>query len=180
MRYKFLAVAAVAVGIGAAVFFSATTATPRQVTFKPKAARGVKIENGRHVSLAYKLFVNGTLLETADRKEPFLYVHGKGQIVPGLERALLGLHVGDHKSVHVLPKDAYGLVNSKAFQEVPKEKLPTGEPTEKGMWLEARNPKGETQLVKISEIREKTVVIDFNHPLAGKELDFQVEVLKIK
>lgn len=165
MRYRTLGVI-VLLG-AAAVLFQAASAKPQ-------------IENGKEVGLAYKLFVDGTLLETADAKEPFLYTHGKNQIVPGLERALLGLRVKDRKTVKVASKDAYGPVDPKAFQEVSKDKFPSEVPVQKGVWVEARNPQGVGQLVKISEVKGKTVVIDFNHPLAGKDLEFQVEVLSIK
>jgi FKBP-type peptidyl-prolyl cis-trans isomerase 2 len=144
------------------------------------AAAPLKIENGKEVTLTYKLSVKGTLLEAADPSEPFIYTHGKKMIVRGLEKELGGLKVGDRKTILVLPEEGYGLVNPKAFLEVSKEKLPPEVTVEKGIWLEARDPKGVPQLVRISEVKEKTVTLDFNHPLAGKELEFQIEVLSIK
>lgn len=144
------------------------------------AAAKAVIQDGKEITLTYKLSVNGTLLEVADAKTPFIYTHGKKQIVPGLEKNLTGLHVGDRKTVLVLPAEAYGLVNPKALREVEKDKLPPDVPQKVGALLEARNPEGVTMLVKIVEVKEKAVVIDFNHPLAGKELEFQVEVLNIK
>ncbi len=144
------------------------------------AAPAPKIEDGKEVTLTYKLFVSGKLLEAADAKNPFTYTHGQHQIVPGLEKNLAGLKVGDKKAVHVLPKDGYGPINPQAFREIGREKLPAGIPVEKGIPLEARSPNGTPMIVKIAEVKEKTVVIDFNHPLAGKELEFQVEILGIK
>ena len=143
------------------------------------AAPNPTIQNGKKVTLAYKLFVNGALLETADAKNPFIYTHGQHQIVPGLEKNLTGLKVGAKKTIKVIPKEAYGLVNPKAFKEVEKNKLPNDVPQKKGTLVEARDPEGNAMLVKIVEVKEKTVVMDFNHPLAGKELVFQVEVLGI-
>ena len=151
-------------------------AVSQTVWAAPKPA----IQDGKQVALAYKLSVKGTLLEVADSKDPFTYTHGKHQIVPGLERNLTGLHVGDRKTIRVSPEEAYGPVNPKALQEVAKEKLPPDVPQKTGTLLEARNPGGIGMLVKIVEVKEKTVVVDFNHPLAGKELEFQVEVLNIK
>jgi FKBP-type peptidyl-prolyl cis-trans isomerase SlyD len=152
------------------------------LVFNPavSSAAAAKIGPEKEVTLAYKLFVEGTLLETADEKNPFTYVHGQKQIVPGLEKGLAGLQVGDQKTIRVLPKEAYGLVDPKALQEIEKENLPPDVSKEKGTLVEARNPEGMTMLVKIVEVKEKTVVIDFNHPLAGKELEFQIEVLGIK
>lgn len=144
------------------------------------AAGSLKIEKGKEVTLAYQLYVNGDLLEAADSKDPFVYVHGQNQIIPGLEKGLDGLRKGEKKTVRVPPKEAYGLVDPKALQEFEKEKLPPDVAPQMGTLLEARDPNGLPQLVKIVEVKEKTVVIDFNHPLAGKELEFQIEVLSIK
>lgn len=161
-----------------APFFAAalflTLASP--VWAAPKPA----IQEGKEVALAYKLLVKGTVLEVADAKNPFIYIHGKHQIVPGLEKNLAGLHVGDRKTIRVLPKEAYGVVDPKALREIAKEKLPPDVPQKVGTLLEARNPEGMGMLVKIVEVKDKTVVVDFNHPLAGKELEFQIEVLNIK
>jgi FKBP-type peptidyl-prolyl cis-trans isomerase 2 len=70
------------------------------------AAPVAKVGSGKEVTLAYKLFVGGTLLETADAKNPFTYTHGQNQIVPGLEKGLAGLQVGDQKTIRVVPKEA--------------------------------------------------------------------------
>ena len=143
-------------------------------------AAPAKIENGKTVSLAYKLLVKGTVLETADKTNPFTYVHGQKQIVPGLEKELTGLQVGDRKTILVLPEEGYGIVDPKALVEIDRKRLPPEVTPKEGAFLEARDPKGVPQLVKIAQVKETSVVIDFNHPLAGKELEFQVEVLNIK
>lgn len=142
-------------------------------------AAPAKIEDGKEITLAYTLSVDGTLLETADAKTPFVYIHGKNQIVPGLEKNLTGLGIGDRKTVKVPPEEGYGPKDPKALQEVLKENLPPDVSPTVGTFLEARNREGDERLVKIVEVKEKSVVIDFNHPLAGKELEFQIEVLKI-
>ncbi len=144
------------------------------------AAAKPAIQDGKEVTLAYQLSVKGELLEVADAKTPFIYTHGKHEIVPGLEKNLTGLRVGDRKTIRVPAQEAYGLVDPKALQEIEKEKLPAAVPAKVGTLLEARNPQGEGMFVKIVEVKEKTVVVDFNHPLAGKELEFQIEVLSIK
>ena len=143
------------------------------------AVNAAKIEPGKKVTLYYKLFVSGHLLETADAKEPFTYQHGQHQIVPGLEKGLNGLHVGDKKTIQVASQDAYGPVDLKAFREIEKTKIPVDIAAKVGTLLEARSPQGQVMLVKIKEVKAKTVVIDFNHPLAGKDLEFQIEVIKI-
>ena len=166
----------------ASVLFLFNRALPAADTpaAKKKAAdAAAKIEAGKKVTLYYKLFVKGELLETADVKDPFTYQHGQHQIVPGLEKGLNGLHVGDKKTIQVPAVEAYGPVDSKAFREIEKTKLPGDVEQKPGMLLEARSPKGEVMLVKVKEVKDKTVVIDFNHPLAGKDLEFQVEVVSI-
>ncbi|MBI2167332.1 MAG: peptidylprolyl isomerase [Candidatus Omnitrophica bacterium] len=144
------------------------------------AAEGVRIEAGKKVTLTYKLLVKGTLLEEADVKNPFTYLHGKNQIVPGLEKGLTGLRAGEKKTVQVPTREAYGPPNPQALQEIPRENLPKDVSATKGTLLEATSPEGMTQVVKIVEVKPKSVVIDFNHPLAGKDLEFQVVVLRVE
>lgn len=144
-----------------------------------KTQQETKIEDGKKVTLHYKLYVENQLLETADVKDPFIYIHGQQQIVPGLEKGLTGLHVGEHKEIRVKPEEAYGLPNPKAVREISTDKLPVDVPKKSGTILEAKSPQGQVLLVKIKEVKDKTVVVDFNHPLAGKELVFQVDVISI-
>jgi FKBP-type peptidyl-prolyl cis-trans isomerase 2 len=143
------------------------------------ATQPLKIEKGRKVTLGYKLFVEGALLEKADPENPFIYTHGEKQIVPGLEKNLFGLRVGNKKTIRVVPEEGYGLLDPKAYREFQKDQFPADVPLKVGTLVEARSPQGERLLVKIREIKEKSVILDFNHPLAGKELEFQVEVLNI-
>ncbi len=143
------------------------------------ATPSLKIEKGKKVTLGYKLFVDGSLLETADPKNPFIYIHGQKQIVPGLEKNLSGLHVGDKKTIKVRPEEAYGAMDPKAYKEFQKAQFPPDVPMKVGTLIEARSPKGERLLVKIREVKDKSIILDFNHPLAGKELEFHVEVLNI-
>jgi FKBP-type peptidyl-prolyl cis-trans isomerase 2 len=89
------------------------------------------------------------------------------------------MEIGGQKNVVVQPEDGYGSINPKAFQEVPKEKLPR-ESLTVGTTLIAKNSQGQSLPVRVYEIREKTVILDFNHPLAGKTLSFDVKILSIK
>ena len=90
------------------------------------------------------------------------------------------MHVGEEKLVNVGPKDAYGEPDPKAFKEFPKTTLPKNVEPKVGMVLQAKAPDGESFPAAISEVKGDTVVLDFNHPLAGKDLKFQVKVLKIE
>ena len=146
-----------------------------------QAGKGEKvIKNGATVSLEYTLSDDkGKVIESNKGKEPLSYTQGQGQLIPGLEKELLGMKVGGTKNVRVKPEDAYGPVNPKSFQEIPKANVPA-EALKVGTTLVARNPQGQSLPVRVSEIKEKTVVMDFNHPLAGKTLSFDVKVLDVK
>jgi len=141
---------------------------------------GRMIAEGRTVSFNYTLAVDGEVIETTQGREPLTYVHGNGALIPGLEKQLEGMEEGQEKNITIAPDDAYGAINPKAFQEVPKENLPKDIPLEVGMQLQARTREGHTTLVTVSEVKPDTVILNFNHPLAGKTLQFQVKILTIQ
>jgi FKBP-type peptidyl-prolyl cis-trans isomerase SlyD len=120
----------------------------------------------------------GKVLDSNKGQKPLTYTQGERQIVPGLEKALDGMHVGEEKKVAVTPADGYGEVNPEAVTEVPKESIPP-DALKVGAELVARNQSGAARLVRVKEIKDKTVVIDMNHPLAGKTLYFDVKVLGV-
>jgi FKBP-type peptidyl-prolyl cis-trans isomerase SlyD len=158
----------------AEILFSSTDA----ISQKPKEENVVK--NGSVVSLEYTLSdEKGKPLESNRGKEPLTYTHGQKQIIPGLEKEIAGMKVGGEKHVQVKPEEAYGPVNPKAFQEVPREKIPP-DGLKVGATLMAKSPQGQSQPVRVAEIKEKTVVLDLNHPLAGKTLTFDLKVLDIQ
>jgi FKBP-type peptidyl-prolyl cis-trans isomerase SlyD len=138
------------------------------------------VQSGSEVSFDYTLTdESGQVVDTSKGKTPMHYVHGKGQIIPGLERELAGMPVGAEKKVTVKPEDAYGPVDGTAFREIAKEQLPP-DALKVGTILLAQGPTGEGVPVRVHEIKEKTVVMDFNHPLAGKTLSFDVKITDIK
>jgi FKBP-type peptidyl-prolyl cis-trans isomerase SlyD len=140
----------------------------------------IAVHNGSAVSFDYTLTdSSGNVIDTSKGKAPLTYTHGNRQIVPGLEAELTGMKVGDGKKVTVKPEDAYGPVDPRAFQEVPKDKLPP-EALKVGTMLTARGPQGQGVPVRVHEIKESTVIMDFNHPLAGKTLIFEIKITDIK
>ncbi|MFQ5949730.1 MAG: peptidylprolyl isomerase [Nitrospiria bacterium] len=140
----------------------------------------IAIQKGSVVSFEYTLSdEEGKVIDSNQGKNPLKYTHGQGQIIPGLEKKLLGMKVGGEKNVRVEPEDGYGPVNPKAFQEISREKLPPGD-LKVGTTLQAKNAQGQLFSVRVHEIKEKTVVMDFNHPLAGKTLVFDVKILGIE
>lgn len=172
MRINFLLLAAVLwLGTSNGLAFSATAE-------KPKNDRTVK--DGMMVSLDYTLkSPDGKTIETSKGKEPLKYVHGQKMMIPGLEKELTGMKVGGEKHVTVKPEDAYGKVNPDAVQEVPKEKIPANA-LQVGAVLAARSPEGAVVPMTVREIKEKTVVMDMNHPMAGKTLVFDIKVVDIQ
>ena len=138
------------------------------------------VKDGATVSLEYTLSSeDGKLIESNKGKEPLRYVDGRSQIIPGLEKALEGMKPGAETKVTVKPEDAYGPVDPKAYREVPKEQVPA-DSLKEGMMLYAKNTEGEMFPVRVKEVKDKTVVIDMNHPLAGKTLVFDVKILDVQ
>jgi FKBP-type peptidyl-prolyl cis-trans isomerase SlyD len=143
------------------------------------AASDAAIQNGSSVSLEYTLKDDsGQVLESNRGKAPLTFTQGHQQIIPGLERELIGMRPGEEKRVVVKPEDAYGDVVPNAQTEVPKDAIPK-EGLKVGTTLIARSGSGEPRPVVVKEIRETTVVLDLNHPLAGKTLYFDVKVLGV-
>lgn len=141
--------------------------------------QGATIQNNSDVGLEYTVTVDGAVVDSTEGRGAFHYVHGAGQIVPGLERGLLGLKAGDTKEVIVKPEEGYGLVDQAAFVELLKAKLPQNITPEVGMVLQGMNPEGRAFPATISAVKGDSVTLNLNHPLAGKTLLFKVKILTI-
>ena len=138
------------------------------------------IQKGKAVSFDYTLTIDGEVIDSSKGKGPLKYVHGQGQIIPGLSKQLKGLRAGDERSVRVSPKEGYGEVNPDAFREIVKTQLPPNVEPKAGMLLQVKTPQGGIMPVKIVEVKEDSVIIDFNHPLAGKTLNFKVKIVTVQ
>lgn len=141
---------------------------------------GIVVEDGKEVSFDYVLSVDGKVVDSSKERSPLVYVHGQGVIIPGLERQLKGLHQGDEKNIIVLPKEAYGEIDPNAFQEVKKSSLPKTVIPQVGGLLEGKDGEGRTFNGMITELKQDSVMVNFNHPLAGKTLSFQIKIVSIK
>ena len=133
------------------------------------------IAEGKQVSFHYVLTTDGQEVENSKGSEPLTYVHGGGQIQPALEAAMVGMAIGDTKEVSLAAADAYGEKDPSALQEVPVDQIPE-EARQVGMALQSEGYNGP---IMVTEVREDVVVLDFNHPLAGQDLVFAVEVVSI-
>ena len=137
------------------------------------------IQNGSTVNVHYTgRLTDGEIFDSSEGKEPLTFTVGSGQIIPGFETALIGKKIGDKVTVNIKPKDAYGEVKEDLFVKVKNEYLPG--PVEVGQVLQAQADNGEQVHVMVKEIFEDHIVIDGNHPFAGKELIFDIEVMDIQ
>ncbi|MGH0033123.1 MAG: FKBP-type peptidyl-prolyl cis-trans isomerase [Myxococcota bacterium] len=138
------------------------------------------VEAGSQVGIEYTLTLeDGTTVDTNVGGEALRFQQGSGQIIPGLDKELVGMAVGDAKKVTVAPEEGYGPVNPDAFTEVPVSELPEGA-REPGTPLMTQDDQGRTARLTVSKIDGETATLDFNHPLAGKTLFFDVKVLEIE
>jgi FKBP-type peptidyl-prolyl cis-trans isomerase SlyD len=170
---------AFAILVGAATFlcFSVVAAAAQDEAQKKDET---VIKDGSKVSMEYTLYLeDGSVEETNVGKDPLEYEHGAKMMIPGLETKLEGLKAGDTIKVEVPPEEGYGVVNPDGFQEVPKEKIPP-ESRKVGTVLKTTLTDGRVARVRVHEVKEDTIVMDFNHPLAGKTLTFEVKILDVK
>ncbi len=152
--------------------------TPAEPPTDPSALPRAVVDTGATVRIEYTLRdETGRVIDSNRGETPLTYKHGQHELVPGLERALDGMHVGETKSVRLPPDEGYGPVRPEAQTEVPREMIPS-DSLEVGAELLARSSAGE-RMVRVKEIRDTTVVLDLNHPLAGQTLYFDVRVVDI-
>lgn len=132
-------------------------------------------EAGKQVTFHYTLTSGGEQLECSKGDDPLTFTLGGGEILPTLEAALQGLEAGDDKRVELSAADAYGEVNPDGFQEVEIDKIPE-DARQVGAQLQAE---GINNPIRVAEVRDDVIVLDFNHPMAGKDLVFDVEVVAV-
>lgn len=138
------------------------------------------IKKGSKVAFNYTLSVDGNVAETTEGRAPLAYTHGSRQIVPGLEKQLEGMRVGEEKKIIVKPAEAYGAVDANAFKEIEKKSLPKNIEPKQGMFLQGKSQDGQTFVGRIKEVKKDTVRVDFNHSLAGKTLNFDVKIVSVE
>lgn len=139
------------------------------------------IEKGKVISVHYvgKLTENGEVFDSSEGRDPITFQVGSGQIIPGFENPLIGKNVGDKVDTGAIkPEEAYGSVREDLIVDVDKNLMP-GE-VQVGMILEASSENGQAIPVKVIEVTDEKVKVDGNHPLAGKEIQFEIEVVGIQ
>jgi FKBP-type peptidyl-prolyl cis-trans isomerase SlyD len=137
------------------------------------------IEKNQIVSIEYEVSDGEKVVDSNVGGMPLVFMFGKGQIIPGLENAIANMSIGEKAEVLVKAEDAYGEYEAEAKQEVPKDQF-AGIDLEVGMALYGQGEDGGTVQVVVKEIGDENVIIDFNHPLAGKDLSFIVSINNIR
>jgi len=138
-----------------------------------------KIKNGDNVSVHYTgKLEDGTVFDTSlsEGREPLTVTLGQGQLIPGFENGLIDMTAGEMKTIEIEPENAYGDIKPQMMSEVPLSQVPEG--VKAGDMLQGQNQFGPVNVV-VTEVKESTVVLDMNHPLAGKKLIFDLEVVSV-
>ncbi|MDX1590491.1 MAG: peptidylprolyl isomerase [Balneolaceae bacterium] len=139
-----------------------------------------KVKDGDTVKVHYTgTLKNGEVFDTSEDREPLEFTLGQGQLIPGFEKAVTKLNVGDSTTVDIPSKEAYGDVRDDLIISVPKDQLPDNIEPQIGMQLQVNQPDGQPVPVRVTEIGDENLTLDANHPLAGKDLTFKIELVEV-
>jgi peptidylprolyl isomerase len=137
-------------------------------------------QSGHTVRIHYTgTLSDGTQFDSSAGRDPLEFALGGGMVIPGFEKAVEGMSVGESKSVTIAPEDAYGPRHEQLIQEVPKSALPEEVTPEIGMQLQGRGPDGQVMNLQVKEVADDSITVDANHPLAGEALNFDIELVEI-
>lgn len=139
-----------------------------------------KAKDGDTVKVHYTgTLENGEVFDTSKEREPLEFQLGQGQLIPGFEKAVIGMGEGDSTTVDIPSDEAYGEVRDDLIINVPKDQLPDDVEPQIGMQLQVNQQNGQPIPVRITEIKDEELVLDANHPLAGKDLKFEIKLLEV-
>jgi peptidylprolyl isomerase len=140
----------------------------------------IRAEKGDIVKVHYTgRLQDGTVFDTSPADRPLSFIVGRGEVIAGFEQAVIGMYQGGKKSVRVAPEDAYGPHRPELVEEMKRSLLPADLHLEVGRQLEVEPEQGNKFLVLVAALNEESVTLDANHPLAGRELHFDIEVLSV-
>jgi len=138
------------------------------------------VQDNNQVTVHYKgTLKSGEVFDTSREREPLEFTVGAGQMIPGFENAVKGMQMNEVKTVTIAPADAYGETNPEMVQKVPKSQLPEGLNPFVGQQLSSKMEDGQEIIVRVADVQDDHIKIDANHPLAGEELTFEIEVVSI-
>ncbi len=137
-------------------------------------------ENGSTVRVHYRgTLEDGTLFDSSEGREPLEFVVGEGQVIPGFDAAVRGMAVGERRETTIPSEEAYGAIRDDLLMTIPLDRLPAGIEPREGDTLQATTREGQTIPVRVARIEDDGVVLDANHPLAGRDLTFELELVSI-
>lgn len=139
----------------------------------------VKANDTVKVHYTGKLKANGQIFDTSAEREPLEAQLGQGALIPGFEKGLVDMKVNEKKTIEIPKEEAYGEVMKELFHKVPKDQLPGEIKPEVGMGLMAQNPDGTERQLRVAQVEDDHIIVDANHPLAGQDLVFELEVVGI-
>jgi FKBP-type peptidyl-prolyl cis-trans isomerase 2 len=136
------------------------------------------IKKGDKIKVHYTgTFEDGKVFDTSEGKDPLEFTAGEGKVIKGFDEAVIGMKKDEEKEIKIESKDAYGDHNPQLIKKIMKDQLPKDKNPEKGMMLVIGTPDGQQIPAKITEVTDKDVTIDINHPLAGKNLNFKIKII---
>jgi len=139
-----------------------------------------RVKEGDTVKVHYTgRLEDGTQFDTSEGREPLEITVGEGNIIPGFEKSVVGMEPGENKTVTLPPEDAYGDHKPEMIQTVGRDQIPPEIDLRPGVQLRASNQSGQTFLLTVVDVSDSTVTVDANHPLAGKDLTFEIEVVDV-
>jgi len=152
----------------------------KTITKEKKSETNESITLGKKIKFHYTgKFETGETFDSSLQRHPLEFEVGKGSIIPGLEKQMLNMKRGDKQIITVLPEEAYGVRQEELVREIPKGPVPEGMILEKGAIIYLKTPDGQPFPATIIDVKDTTIILDFNHPLAGKKLIFDVEIVDI-
>jgi peptidylprolyl isomerase len=122
---------------------------------------------------------DGTQFDSSEGREPLEFAVGTGSVIPGFDKAVEGMAIGESKSVTIPPEEAYGPRHEQLIQDVPNSALPDDIAPAVGMQLQGKSADGQVMNLTVTDIKDDAITVDANHPLAGQELTFDIELVEI-
>lgn len=122
---------------------------------------------------------DGSVFDSSEDRDPLEFQLGSGQVIPGFDEGVSGMEVGEKKTIEIPCDQAYGPIHPEAMQDVPRAEIPDNIPLELGTQLQMQAPDGQTMMVVVANVTDEKVTLDANHPLAGKDLTFALELVEI-
>jgi FKBP-type peptidyl-prolyl cis-trans isomerase SlyD len=138
------------------------------------------VKDGQVVAMEYTLWVDEEVVDSSEGSAPLEFLAGHDNIIPGLENEIMGMKIGESKDVMVTAKNGYGEFDEAAIMDIPRKEFPTDMKLEDGMELSVRDDEGQSRYARVEKVEPESVRLNFNHPLAGKDLKFSVKVVSLR